>query len=641
MKFVMHIRRALNCRRNLGLYAKKESVSGESKMRLQEILLDDRKNPKIKKMYFKCSGPFEEGEKKITLKKGTKLSFDTYFNSFSVGKWSKYTRTNHYKVSLYGVGKVKVSLCYSYLEQNEIKKKILTETEIDLIEGKKYSLDIPENIESGVCYPVFLALSEQVVLGKIAYEGNCLGKVREDICIALDICTFKREPYVERNIRELNDYILENKASPLYGKVSVFISDNGNTLGERLEKYTKVKVIPNENVGGVGGFTRGMLEAMKEKSYTHILIMDDDAVIEPSAIVKTYTILSTLKDEYQKYTIGGGLLRENTPSIQYESGAVWKRGRIKAGKHHLNLELLEDILENEREENVEYAGWWYSCIPISEIKEYGLPLPLFIHRDDIEYGIRTGRNRFLFMNGIAVWHEAFENKMPGATEYYDWRNLAIVNSIHYEDYTEKELFRFLMKWVTANVIRYRYQYVDMNLLGIEDFLKGIDWLKEQDATKIHQKLLGMNYKTAPLEEFIGYKGIKEEDLQWNNIEKVQARNVNKVEKLFRQITFNGYLLPSKANSVLIAMPHDNIYDMYRQKEILYVDSNGNGVLLKRSLKEALKCFWKLWKIRKLIKNSFETQRQEYAKRYRELTEKEFWMDYLKMDKGELHGQRNN
>lgn len=610
-------------------------------MRLQNILIDYRKNENTKQMYYKCSDSLEVGQRNLCLKRGATLSFDTYFNSFSVGKWRKYTVTNQYKVVFQGSGKVKASLCHSFLKGEKLVTEILSEMELDLIEGEEYSLDIPDTVKTGVCYPVFLALSKQVVIEGISYEGECYEKASEDIYLALDICTFKRELYVERNIRELSECILENQKSPLYGKTKVFISDNGNTLGDRLGKYSEVKVTPNENVGGVGGFTRGILEAMKEEKFTHILIMDDDAVIEPSAIEKTYTLLRTLKEEYRGYTIGGGIMRENTPSIQYESGAVWERGKIKAKKHHLDMNKLEDILENEREEVVEYAGWWYSCVPVSQIKKYGLPLPLFIHRDDIEYGIRTGRGHFLFLNGIGVWHEAFENKMPGATEYYDWRNLAIVNSIHYPDYTKKELFRFLLKWVTANIIRYRYRYVDMNLCGIEDFLKGIDWLKAQDATKLHQEICSMNYKAVPSQEFIGYKGIGKENLQWQNIEKVHARKVNKVEKLLRQITFNGYLLPGKRNSILIAMPHDNIYDMYRQKEILYVDSNGNGVLLKRSLKEAMKCFLKLWKIKKEIDKNFEMCRREYTERYMELTEKEFWMDYLKMERGELHGQRNN
>lgn len=607
-------------------------------MRLQDILVDYRKNEKIKELYYKCSGSIEETQGTLLMQKGATLSFGTYFNSFSLEKWKKYTNTKDYRVAWKGSGKVKISLQHSFFRQGQAVTENVVEKEVFL--EKEPFIEIPEQLTAGICYPVIEALEEQVALKYAGYEGQCDGNIREDVFMALDICTFKREPYVERNVKELNSYILENPQSPLYEKVKVFISDNGNTLGQCLTEFSKVKVMPNENVGGVGGFTRGMMEAMQDEKFTHILIMDDDAVIEPSAIVKTYTFLTTLKEEYREYTIGGGLLRENTPWMQYESGAVWKRGRIKAGKHHLDLRELESILENEREEEIEYAGWWFSCIPVSQVKEHGLPLPLFIHRDDIEYGIRTGRGRFIFLNGVAVWHEAFENKMPGATEYYDWRNLAIVNCIHYPDYTKEELFKFLLKWVTANVIRYRYQYVDMNLQGVEDFLKGIDWLKAQDAMKLHQSIFTMNYKAVPAKEYIGYKGIREEDIKWECIEKVESRNISKLEKLFRQITFNGYLLPAKRGRVLLAMPHDNIYDMYRQKEILYVDSNGNGVLVKRSLKEAFKCFRKLWKIKKILNRDFEQRRKEYAARYTELTQDNFWKSYLKMDKGELHGQGN-
>lgn len=610
-------------------------------MKLQNILTSYQKDEKKQPLYYKYSGFIEESEGSVCLKHGAAISFGTYFNSFSLEKWRKYTVTGQYKVVIKGSGKARVSLYHSFLDSGKVITKILLDREWELSIESESAITIPDTITAGICYPVVEALSEEVLLQEISYEGQVLDKIRDEIFLALDICTFKREPYVKRNIQELTKHILENSSSPLYGKTQVFISDNGRTLGNSLSEFTKVKVMPNENVGGVGGFTRGMLEAMKEEKFTHILIMDDDAVIEPSAIVKTYIFLTVLKKQYWEYTIGGGLLRENTPCIQYESGAVWNRGRIKARKHHLDMGELKDVLENEKEEGIEYAGWWFSCIPVEQIKKYGLPLPLFIHRDDIEYGLRTGRQRFLFLNGIGVWHEAFENKMPGATEYYDWRNLAVVNSIHYPDFNGKELFRFLLKWVTANVIRYRYQYVDMNLKGIEDFLKGIDWLKKQDAPTLHQSIFDMNYKAVPARDFVGYKGIQEEDIQWEHIEKVTARNIGKMEKILRQITLNGYFLPGKTRKILIAMPHDNIYDMYRQKEILYVDSTGKAVLVKRSLKEALRCYRKLWRVRKLINRNFENSRKEYAQRYTELTGEEFWLEYLKMDKGELHGQGNN
>lgn len=610
-------------------------------MKLQEILTNYQKNEEKKSLYYKCSTSIKEKGQKLCLEQGAVISFGTYFNSFSIEKWRKYTVTGQFKVVLKGSGKVKVFLHHSFLEGDRVVDRVLQEADIELSPLAESSMSIPDSVTTGICYPVLQTVSERTVLEQISYEGQCQKTTRDNIFLALDICTFKREPYVKRNMEELSRRVLDNPYSSLYGKAQVFISDNGCTLENSLSQFSGVKVMPNENVGGVGGFTRGMIKAMEEEKFTHILIMDDDAVIEPSAIEKTYTFLTVLKKEYWDYTIGGGLLRENTPCIQYESGAVWNRGRIEAGKHHLDMSELKDILHNEQEERTEYTGWWYSCIPVEQIKKYGLPLPVFIHRDDIEYGLRTGREHFILLNGIGVWHEAFENKMPGATEYYDWRNLAIVNSIHYPDFTRKELFRFLLKWVTANVIRYRYLYVDMNLRGIEDFLKGIDWLKAQDAPVLHQRILSMNYKAVPAEDFIGYKGIDKEDICWENIEKVTKKNMGKLQKFLCQISFNGYFLPAKKGKILVAMPHDNIYDMYRRKEILYVDSNGKAVLVKRSLRKAFECYKKLWKTRKLINQSFEQRRREYAERYTELTKKEFWMDYLKIDKGEFHGQGNN
>ncbi|WP_027205229.1 hypothetical protein [Butyrivibrio fibrisolvens] len=49
--------------------------------------------------------------------------------------------------------------------------------------------------------------------------------------------------------------------------------------GEKQDNL--IKVIPNANTGGTGGFSRGMMEAIDRKDalgLTHLLMMDDDAV---------------------------------------------------------------------------------------------------------------------------------------------------------------------------------------------------------------------------------------------------------------------------------------------------------------------------------------------------------------------------
>ena len=600
-------------------------------MKLQQILTSYRDDEKTRDMYYTVRGEIsgiEQGDtKKIKVHKDSSILFGSYFNGFYIKKWKQYTITGNYGVTVKGTGDALVSIFHIYMNGERVESEVVGQLNGDLSKG--ITVTVPESASEGMIFPIIKAETD-VIIEDAFYFGELTEQARDDVKLALDICTFKREPYVKRNITNLKQCIIDNVNSPLYGKAEVFISDNAKTLGDMFEGYDHVKVMPNENVGGVGGFTRGMIEAMKDDSITHILIMDDDAVIEPSAVEKTYVFLTLLKPEYRGYTIGGQLLRENTPNIQYEAGAVWDRGNIKALHHHINVAKWLGVLQNDKEEKTEYAGWWYSCIPVSEIKKVGLPLPLFIHRDDIEYGMRAGNNRFIYLNGIGVWHEAFENKMPGANEYYDWRNLAIINCIHYEDYSKRELKRFLLKWITANVIRYRYKYVDMNIRGVEDFLRGIDWFKMQGGQALHSEIMAMNYKAKPAAEYVGYKGLKEEQLLWDNIEKVEAAPVSTKRKIFRLITFNGYLFKPKNDDVLVAMPHDNIYDMYRKAEILYVDSNSNGLLLKRDLKAALECYKKYRNIKKKINKDFDRVKAEYRERYTELTGIDFWEKYLKL-----------
>lgn len=110
----------------------------------------------------------------------------------------------------------------------------------------------------------------------------------------------------------------------------------------------------------------------------------------------------------------------------------------------MDLRKRDALLRNTESQNWDYGGWWCCCIPVSAIREKGLPLPVFIHRDDIEYGIRMGK--LMTLNGIGVWHEAVTKKLPQIGEYYDIRNMAILNAIHYDDWDKRQWKKFLVKW---------------------------------------------------------------------------------------------------------------------------------------------------------------------------------------------------
>ncbi len=61
-----------------------------------------------------------------------------------------------------------------------------------------------------------------------------------------------------------------------------------------------------------------------------------------------------------------------------------------------------------------------------------MPIPLFIHYDDIEFGVRNKNQGIVFLNGVGVWHKGFELLFSGANMYYDTRNNLMQIALHQE-----------------------------------------------------------------------------------------------------------------------------------------------------------------------------------------------------------------
>ena len=336
--------------------------------------------------------------------------------------------------------------------------------------------------------------------------------------------------------------------------------------------------------------------------------------------------MTLLKPEYKDYVLGGALIRLDQPTIQYESGARWNQGNIEALKMDYDLSTVIDVVRNEVEEKIEYTGWWYSCIPVSQIIAKKLPLPLFIHRDDIEFGLRA--KGFIMLNGICVWHEAFQNKMPGAVEYYDIRNLGIINAIHYQNYSKNAFKKELFISVSSNIGKYRYKYVGLNLRGAVDFLRGFDWFYQVDTLELHKALGKYNYISRPLEAYEGYCGLTMEDMEkYTEEEPVPSFPV----RLFRILSMNGTFFPAKGRKPKVVIPWPNIYELYRRDTVIYVDNNGHGSGVKRSRRNLIKAYIQLFRVFRLIDKRFDTVCREYRENYDKLISTEFWEKYLELE----------
>ena len=551
------------------------------------------------------------------------LDLDTYFNSFSIGKWVKYTRLKNLRLQLTLSGEFRVQLIHWERLRDKCRRVVVAERMCRADRAETFDLAFPAELAPRGVYAASL-----YAVGKCCafHGGRYVTDMDEgelnDIDIALDICTFRREKDVARNLAQLNRDILENPDSDLRAHLEVFISDNGQTLDASALSTDRIHIFPNKNVGGSGGFTRGMIEIIDHpKHFSHVLIMDDDVILNTDAIVRTCRLLRLLKPEYAGKTVAGALMRLDKRYQQFENGAVMNSYILRPRKHGLDMRKIECVLRNEQEETIHYNGWWYSCIPMSKVGNDSLPLPIFVHRDDVEYGLRTGSD-IVSLNGVCLWHESFDNKYASSMEYYEVRNDLILNALRKTEVTPFKLAWELMHRIVGNAIRYRYNNCELAFRGFDDFLAGPDRLMTTDPTALHAEILAMSDKWVPLDEL-------QKEIPFR--EKKHRKSLPKRPSLLntaRIYLLNGLFLPGKGpNIVNIGKPWPRNY--YRRKAVLnYDEINRRGFITRRSFRKTMSAMVRgLSRAWKLICR-YRTVGQAWREAQPILTSRSFWNEYL-------------
>ena len=596
-------------------------------MKLQDILFPNVETCALNSMYFKGENIAVNTNAKCYLieKKATFSSF-TYFNSFSIGKWRKYTVLSNLKLHLILDGQFLVYVRHAVRINNTLKDVIVAEKTVETNGKEDAYIDVPVSNNEGIYYFTVAPIGGDGKFYGGAYETEIDESTLPDVKIAIDICTFRREEYVAHNMDILNKYILKNEECDMYGKLEVFISDNGKTLDIDSISTDLIHVFPNKNLGGAGGFTRSMIEIMKQKeahSITHIMMMDDDIRLNPDSILRTYKMLKLLKPEHKDAFIGGHMLKIDSQNIQSEAADHWDIATHHPVKYNYNLQKPELLVKNEIEDSINYFGWWYCCMPIDVPSETNLPLPIFIKRDDIEYGLRNG-TKFITMNGICVWHEPFEYKYSTYLEYYYFRNMCIMNSRHRLSFTADRLIAEVKERIKDFLLRFRYRDAELSLLGIQHYLNGIDWIKSLDGEGLNAEIMKLGYKKVPVKEidnFVFTHGVYEANLK----KKLPSAKEWKKCKL----SLNGWLLKPKFNNVVVPTYKPASHLFYRAKRVInYEESTGTAFVTEKSFSSLFYILKMYRKTVKLIKKRFDKVTKEYRDRYNELTNIKFWDNYL-------------
>lgn len=578
------------------------------------------------------------------------IDFDGYFNLFYIEKRKKYSQLDGLKLVLWLRGVTSVCLMH---DQTMLRQIQLDEPEM-LCE---YEFDLPyKDSSSGVFWFALKMECAEKVEVKGYFEGS-ISKM-SPVSIAAVICTYKRETYVYRNL-QCFDNVLKEKTLEVGTHLRLFVVDNGQTLEEHIpiqqlvqECGGQVSIFKNPNAGGAGGFTRGMLEALKRKKtegLTHVLLMDDDAVFEPDLFVRLYGFLSTLKKEYSSITVGGNLMREDFPYLQHASGEWFKD--FKVHNDHILMDLrdfntcISDFMCCPDLKPQTYSGWWCCCFSLETVREDNLPIPLFLHYDDVEYGLRNRKNGIVFLNGIGAWHKGFELAFAGSTRYYDVRNTLITTALHQP---EQSCFA-VKKWVWRNIIgailEFRYGEAYLAYQGLVDFCKGPDWLVSQNPEELNQEIR-KGFVMEPLDKLRDQLSMEEyrnvclriasyeKDIGIDQIREFYAPYRRKGHFL-KKVVWNGWFLPSsqkRQDELPIVAALETPYKVFRKREIILFEPLGKKALLAKrdygKLKQILKC---LVQTNILVDRFYRKAAVEYRERLNEITSVSAWEKYLGLE----------
>lgn len=616
-------------------------------MKLQNLLFPSTETCTEEGMYFRRTGKAEFfwHTARVKLHKGDALHFDTYFNGFSAEKWRKYTGISEVYLTVKLKGTVRVTL----FRKEKIGTAIETEFTGDHLchaeEETEYSFPFRCASANGM-YGFSLSCENKSAefYGGYYSAGIPEGNIRR-VKIAANICTYRRERFLENNLALLNRRFLENPDSELCGSLEVFVSDNAGTLEREKLSSDKIHLFGNKNTGGAGGFTRGLMEIARvkeERGFTHALLLDDDVLIEPESIFRTFTLLSCLKEEYADVFVGGAMLRLDRRNIQVEAGAAWNGGEIISFKGGLNLVDCDACLYNELEENAQFNAWWYCAFPIDIVTEDNLPLPLFIRGDDVEYGLRNMK-RLILMNGICVWHEPFEKKHSSFLFYYILRNRLIDNALHGMALPVGQLASLLQTQVMEQVRLYRYKNARLLLRGVEDFLRGVDWLAQQDGEELHKEIMAEGYRLQYLEDL--------EDrcpfLYPLYEDSVRAGNPTTLKyRLLRKYTVNGiFHLPSSGERPYNIAPAEGAKDInvYRTDKVLNYDyASRKGFVTYKSPEEAAEVIRRLKRLCKRLTLDYDRAVRDFQENGKRLMSRKFWESYLELStiKGVMNDEDN-
>lgn len=416
----------------------------------------------------------------------SEVSFATYFNAFPASYWRRWSILESVVLRVELTGSARIDVYRSKATGARITVGGTEASSVDEHTPAVTEFEIGlDPFEDGGWIWFDITTDTRVTVHSAGWYAPIPAPGRANV--AVGIPTFNRPADAVNALAALTSDPLVDEAI-----TAVILSDQGTSkakdnpgfaaaaaaLGDRLTIHNQ------PNLGGSGGYSRVMYEALKHTDCDQILFMDDDIRVEPDSILRALALNRFAK---VPTLIGGQMLNLQEPSHLHVMGEMVDQANFmwtnavnteydhNFAKYPLNDEEHERSRLLHRRIDVDYNGWWMCMIPRQVAEELGQPLPLFIKWDDADYGLRAGEHGYptVTLPGAAIWHMAWSDKDDAIDwqAYFHLRNRLVVAAMHW-DGNVTGLVASHLKATIKHLLCLEYSTVAIQNKAMDDFLAG-------------------------------------------------------------------------------------------------------------------------------------------------------------------------
>lgn len=415
----------------------------------------------------------------LRLQPGAVAHTNTFFGRFPASYWQRWTNVTEVTVTAHVVAD---TACRIQIQASDIggHRRIVTNVVVTGDERVSMTAPLDTFVDGGALWLQFEAQGGGAVVDDVEWTVVSPESIRP---VAVAICTFNRADDCARTVEALAS---DERVLALLD--ALYVVDQGTDPVESRELFhevskkfgSRLQYLRQANLGGAGGFTRGLYEASAAGPHADVILMDDDILCEPESVLRLSAFANMTTEPA---LIGAQMLFLFNPDFLLASGERVDLGTLQRGvptdEHGVrNRSVLEKL--PERRVDAEYNGWWSCLIPAEAIERIGLPLPVFFQWDDVEYSLRAGRAGIptITLPSAAVWHADFYWKdVDGFAHYFSTRNGLITAALD-PGFAPKTLAKQLSRDISHSIVGLQYGLAHTQLRAIEGFLEGPEGLAD-------------------------------------------------------------------------------------------------------------------------------------------------------------------